>query len=123
MTTGRTTKVLSALALGLATVIAVPALAQTSTGGTSQPSATTSTPPATSAAPAAGSTSSQPKMATKPMHPMKSHMAMHETHHGMRTRVSQSNPNAQDSAVDQLNQQSLQAAQQGKPFSPPSGRL
>lgn len=146
MTTGRITTALGAVALGLATAAAVPALAQTNTGGTNQPSATTSTPPATSVAPAApatgtpgaatGSTSGQTNTAM-PMgktthtatathtHPMsRTHMATRETHHPMRhmARASESNPNAQDSAIDQLNQQSLQAAQQGKPFTP-SGRM
>jgi len=142
MTTGRITTVLGAAALGLATAAAVPALAQTNTGGTNQPSATTSTPPATPAAPstgtstATGSTSGKSKMAmpmgtthaatATHMHPMsRTHMATRETHHPMRhmARASESNPNAQDSAIDQLNQQSLQAAQQGKTFSPSSGKL
>jgi len=145
MTTGRMTTALGALALGLATAAAVPTLAQTSTSGTSQPSATTSTPPAASATPgssttgtatgtantATGRTSSQPKTATtmaKTTHPMsKTHTAAGETHHVMRTRTAsranESNPNAQDAAIDRLNQESLQSAQQGKPFSPPTGKL
>jgi len=142
MTTGRITTALGAVALGLATAAAMPAFAQTNTGGTNQPSATT-IPPATPAAPSAGtstatgSTASQPKMAM-PMgtsthankqaatHPMtRTHMATRGTHHGMRHAMgaSESNPNAQDAAIDQLNQQSLQAAQQGKTFSPSSGKL
>jgi len=141
MTTGRITTALGAVALGLATAAAVPALAQTNTGGTSQPSATTSTPPATPAAPgtstATGSTSGQSKMAM-PMgmtthankqaatHPMtRTHVATRGTHHMMRHAMgaSASSPNAQDAAIDQLNQQSLQAAQQGKTFSPSNGKL
>lgn len=134
MTTGRITTGLGALALGVA-MVAAPALAQTSTGATNQPSATTSTPPATSAAPS-GSTSSMPKTTTttsKTGHVSKQaateshthHMAMRETHHGMHghtaMHVSEANPNAQDPAVARLNEQSLQAAQQGKPFTPSSG--
>jgi hypothetical protein len=44
----------------------------------------------------------------------------------MRTRTAsrgnESNPNAQNAAIDQLNQESLQAAQQGKSFTP-SGKM
>jgi hypothetical protein len=143
MTTGRITTALGAVALGLATAAAVPALAQTNTGGTNQPSATTTTPPATPAAPstgtstATGSTASKSKMAM-PMgttthankqaatHPMtRTHVATRGTHHMMHHAMgaNESGPNAQDAAIDQLNQQSLQAAQQGKTFSPSSGKL
>jgi len=141
MTTGRITTALGAVALGLATAAAMPALAQTNTGGTNPPSATT-TPPATPAAPSAGTStatgSTMPKTAmpktAMPMgthkqaatHPMtRTHMASRGTHHTMRHAMgaNESSPNAQDAAIDQLNQQSLQAAQQGKTFSPSSGKL
>jgi len=137
MTTGRITTALGAVALGLATAAAVPALAQTNTGGTNQPSATTTTPPATPAAPSTGTSTATGSTAPKtamPMgthkqaatHPMtRTHMATRGTHHMMHHAMgaNESSPNAQDAAIDQLNQQSLQAAQQGKTFSPSSGKL
>jgi hypothetical protein len=118
MTTGRMTTALGALALGLATVGAMPALAQTNTGGTNPPAAAPATPPAASPAPSTGSNQAAMPAHTHPM----SHVA-HATHHPMHnmktaSRGGSSNPNAQDAAVDQLNQQSLQAAQQGKSFTP-----
>ena len=116
MTIGGVTTTLGALALGLATAAANPALAQNA------PS--TGTPPAAPAAKAPTSTTApSSKQAAMPAHHGTTHVAAGTTHHPMHTtRMSAANPNAQNAAVDQLNGESLQAAQQGKTFTP-SGKM
>ncbi len=113
---GRVTTTLGAPALGLAIAAAGPALAQNARS--------TGTPPAAPAAKApAATTAPIGKQAAMPVHHGTTHVAAGTTHHPMhRTRMSAANPNAQNAAVDQLNAEGLQAAQQGKTFTP-SGKM
>jgi hypothetical protein len=109
---------LGALALGLAIAGAVPALAQNTTtpGATTTPGTTapaTPAPPAGAApqaAPATPGHMTHPQMATR-------HRIFHRKL-GMHLPPSSANPNAQNAQVEQLNQQSLEAAHQGRTFTP-----
>ncbi len=146
MTPRRMMTSLSALALGFAMTAAVPALAQTNTQSTA-PSGTSGAAPApaapapaapapaapantgTSAATnsnttgkAAQSTTQKGQMQSMTHKPKMTHHVATRERTARRYASSGANPNAQDSEVDRLNQQSLQAAQQGRSFSP-SGHM
>jgi hypothetical protein len=121
MTAREMTTSLGALVLGLAIAGAVPALAQTTAPGAATTPRTSA--PASPAPQAAPATPGHMNMNMNMTHP---HMAA--THHRNRRRLARrsapnsTNANAQDADVDRLNQESLQAAQQGKAYAP-SGNM
>ena len=132
MMTGRVITTLGALALGFATTAAVPALAQNAPSGTTQPSPPVAAPPAAPSQPSTSTATtntapSSHKAATSTQAHPTHRMAERTMHHPMRTHggtgMGEANPNAQNAAVDQLNAQSLQAAQQGKSFTPPGSKM
>lgn len=116
---------LGALVLGLAIAGAAPALAQTTAPGTATTPGTSA--PASPAPPAKPTPQAAPAtpghMNMKMTHP---HMAARHHRHrrrlARRSMPSSPNANAQDADVDRLNQESLQAAQQGKAYAP-SGKM
>lgn len=106
-----TSRVMLSLYVAASAALAVPALAQTPAPAT---------PPAAPApAPAA-----KPAMpAKKPMMKSAAKPAAHPTHMAKTMKGAPKSVSSQDAAVDRLNSMSLQSAQQGQTFAPPTGAV
>ncbi len=128
MTAGRMMSTVGAVTLGLAMAGAVPALAQTSAGGNAtQGAGTAATGQTSTTGPANANAGGTHGMSQSSMHMNSRTRAAHETRsaarHSRGRGVSNTNPDAQNADIARLNDQSLQAAQQGHTFTPSGGSM